>query len=69
MIYAKLRIFPPGGLALLIKGLSASALLALERIMFRRKHAVRPPKHVNPLYTSKLEQIHRVRWIARGDSI
>ena len=37
--------------------------------MFRRKHFVFPTKHVNPLYTPNLEQIHRVWWIAGGDSI
>ncbi len=32
--------------------------------MFGRKRCEFPSKHVNPLYTFDLEQIHRVRWIA-----
>ena len=41
---------------------SAKTIPLLERIVFRWKHAALPPKHVNPLYISKLDQIHPVRW-------
>ena len=41
-------------------GLGGSPIAGPERIMFGRKRFEFPSKHVNPLYTYKFEQIHRV---------
>jgi len=34
--------------------------------MVCRKHRVFPTNHVNPIYFTSIEQIHRVEWITKA---